>query len=136
MRARNAAQIASAIAGTAGTAAGPPNNNQGGPSGRDYRTGPGAGDRGGSYVAGAGAGAGGASGRQVQGNSNNVSFGGYGRVGYSAAPSQNVSSGRVRAVVVRGEEVRKPDTLNLDEFLAEADASDLRKLSSKKNGKL
>jgi hypothetical protein len=135
MRARNAAQIASAIAGTAGTAAGPPNSNLGGPSGRDYRTGPSAGDRG-SYVAGAGAGAGGASGRQVQGNSNNVSFGGYGRVGYSAAPSQNVSSGRIRAVVVRGEEVRKPDTLNLDEFLAEADASDLRKLSSKKNGKL
>jgi hypothetical protein len=65
-----------------------------------------------------------------------VSFGSYGRVAYSSGASQNLSSGRVKAVIVRGEESRKPDMLNLDEFLAETNASDLRKLSSKKNGKL
>lgn len=76
--------------------------------------------------------------RQVQGNPNGVSFGGYGRVSYSTTPGggQSLSSGRVKAVVVRGEETRRPDTLNLDEFLAETNASDLRKLSAKKNGKL
>ena len=64
-----------------------------------------------------------------------VSFGGYGRVAYATAPGNN--SGRARHTVVRGEDTKKgADTLNLDEFLAEADASDLRKISTKKSGKL
>lgn len=76
-----------------------------------------------------------ASGQGIRGNLSGVSFGGYGRVSYST-PS-NVSSGRSKHVLVRAEETRKPvDTLNLDEFLAEADASDLRKISTKKTGKL
>lgn len=36
--------------------------------------------------------------------------------------------------VVRAEEVRKaPDTLNLDEFLAEANAAEIRRITSRKN---
>ena len=98
-----------------------------------------------AYTAGGGRGGGGNMGgtssgnaRQVQGNPCGVSYGGYGRVSYASAPGggQSLSSGRVKAVVVRGDEPRRPDTLNLDEFLAETNASDLRKLSSKKNGKL
>ena len=82
-----------------------------------------------------GSGPGPASGQGIRGNLSGVSFGGYGRVSYST-PS-NVSSGRSKHVLVRAEETRKPvDTLNLDEFLAEADASDLRKISTKKTGKL
>jgi len=97
-----------------------------------------------AYTAGGGGGGGHMGGtssgnaRQVQGNPSGVSYGGYGRVSYASAPGggQSLSSGRVKAVVVRGDEPRRPDTLNLDEFLAETNASDLRKLSSKKNGKL
>lgn len=72
---------------------------------------------------------------QQQGNISGVSFGGYGRVSYA---SGTVSTGRTRQqVLVRGEEGnRKPDMLNLDEFLAQSDAASLRKLSSKKNGRL
>lgn len=74
-------------------------------------------------------------GQRQQGNLSGVSFGSYGRASYTT--SGNVSSGRSRQVLVRAEETRKPvDTLNLDEFLAEADASDLRKISTKKTGKL
>mmetsp|Transcript_17654 Transcript_17654/g.29578 ORF Transcript_17654/g.29578 Transcript_17654/m.29578 type:complete len:103 (-) Transcript_17654:848-1156(-) len=41
------------------------------------------------------------------------------------------------ATAIRSEELRKPaDSLNLDEFLAESSAADLRKISSKKSGKL
>ena len=73
--------------------------------------------------------------QQQQGNISGVSFGGYGRVSYA---SGTVSTGRTRQqVLVRGEEGnRKPDMLNLDEFLAQSDAASLRKLSSKKNGRL
>lgn len=74
-------------------------------------------------------------GQRQQGNLAGVSFGSYGRASYTT--SGNVSSGRSKQVLVRAEETRKPvDTLNLDEFLAEADASDLRKISTKKTGKL
>lgn len=73
--------------------------------------------------------------QRQQGNLAGVSFGGYGRASYTT--SGNVSSGRSKQVLVRAEETRKGvDTLNLDEFLAEADASDLRKISTKKTGKL
>ena len=82
-----------------------------------------------------GAGSAGAGPARQQGNLSGVSFGGYGRVSYTT--SSNVSSGRSKHVLVRAEETRKPvDTLNLDEFLAESDASDLRKISTKKTGKL
>lgn len=81
-----------------------------------------------------GGGVGSAGPARQQSNLSGVSFGGYGRVSYTTPG--NVSSGRSKQVLVRAEETRKPDTLNLDEFLAESNASDLRKISTKKTGKL
>jgi hypothetical protein len=62
------------------------------------------------------------------GNSGKVTF----------MPGQGSGPARQRAVAVRSEEVvrRGPDTRSLEQFLAEENASDLLKISSRKSGRL